>query len=158
MYLSLQSDNWCNVNTLTIVFHRWWDLLGGNHARIQGGGGVIGNPRSWNSCTKPPLLNVRPPPPPFWILDPPLGIDHIWPEVMVPLDTKIGQKRHLTTKYRNPTGYIWQKGMKLHQKFDNLNIGAKRPCGFQILFIGACPPPLLSPRTEVLVGFCKVTY
>ena len=25
--------------------------------------------RSWNSCTKPPLLNVRTPPP-FWILDP----------------------------------------------------------------------------------------
>ena len=29
--------------------------------------------RSWNSCTKPPLLNVRTPPPPFWILDPRLS-------------------------------------------------------------------------------------
>ena len=28
--------------------------------------------RSWNSCTKPPLLNVRNPP--FWILDPPLTL------------------------------------------------------------------------------------
>ena len=62
---------------------------GGAHARIQVFFGVIGNPpygclqfffacwfaqdpatiwiRSWNSCTKPPLLNVRNPPSESWI-------------------------------------------------------------------------------------------